>query len=247
MMKKIIAFALLFAALLCDAFALDADGLLADVDSHRAVGPSFRFKIRIDDYAKGSLSQSAVMAGNAKGVNKTMVQYEEPANMRGKKLLMVDDEMYIFVPKTQRPVRLTASQRLMGQASNGDVMNVRFQADYSPAITGEESVATKEGERLCVVLELKAKRAGSAYNRMVLWVDKESHCPVKADCFALSGKLLKTVEYSQVRSFGDKKIVTRATLYDKIARDTYTVIEFIDMSEAEIPDSFFNKEYLLRM
>lgn len=246
-MKRIIAFALIIGAMLAQAFAIDADALLAEVDSHRAVGPSFRFKIRIDDYAKGSLSQSAVMAGNAKGMNRTMVQYEEPANMRGKKLLMTDDDMFVFVPKTQRPVRLTASQRLMGQASNGDVMNVRFQADYTPAITGEETVVTDGSDRACIVMELAAKRAGSAYSKMTLWVDKESHFPVKADCYALSGKLLKTVEYSQEKSFGGKRIVTRAKLCDKVVRDAYTVIEFIEMAEADVPDSFFNKEYLLRM
>lgn len=227
--------------------AQQADEILARVDARRAVGESFRFRIRIADYTDDRLVDRAVMCGSAKGMNKTMVEYEEPHTMRGKKLLMVNDEMFIFIPRTRRPVRLTASQRLMGQASNGDVMNVRFQADYSPVLAGDETVETENGETECLVLELTSKRKAAAYNRITLWVDRDGLFPVKADCYALSGKLLKSVVYSQRREMDGKMIVTKATLYDKVKTGCYTVIEFVEMAEDKISDNLFNKEYLLRM
>ncbi len=237
----------LLAALTCRAHALDADEILARVDERRAVAPSFRFTIRIDDYERGMLAQSATMSGSAKGMNKTLVRYEEPASMRGKKLLMVDDETFFFAPRTKRPVRLTASQRLLGQASNGDVMNVRFRCDYSPRIAREETADTADGPVRCIVLELAAKRKGSAYASMTLWVSETGYFPVKAECFAASGKLLKTAEYSNIRVIGGKEVVTKTTLRDTIARDSRTVIEFTDMTAEEIPDAFFSKDYLMRM
>jgi hypothetical protein len=243
--KTVLTLALI--ALCARAFSQDADAILKKVDERRAVGSSFSFTLKVDDYSKGMLTDSAVMNGHAKGIDKTMVQYEEPANMKGKKLLMAGDEMFIFVPKTQRPVRLTPSQRLMGQASNGDVMNVRFQSDYKPELTGEETTDTQNGKRNCLVLNLTARRRGTTYNRIVLRVEKDTGYPVKADCYTLSGKLLKTIEYSLIKEFEGKKIVSKATLYDKVTRDTYTVIEFLDMQTEDIPDSYFNKEYLLRM
>ena len=246
-MKKISLVMVFSLSVVGGALALDANDVLAKVDERRAIGPSFMFQLKIDDYSKDVLSQSAIMSGNAKGSNKTMVQYDEPANMRGKKLLLVDDEMFIFIPKTQRPVRLTPSQRLMGQASNGDVMNVRFQADYNPAVVGEETVTSESGDKRCVVLELTAKRKGSTYSKLMLWVDSEEFYPVKADCYALSGKLVKTVEYSLIKDFCGKRIISKATLFDKVAKGNYTVIEFLDMAEANVPDNFFSKDYLLRM
>ncbi len=227
--------------------ALDGEVLLSRVDERRAVGQSFRFDIKIEDYENGVLVQSATMSGNAKGANKTLVEYLEPANMRGKKLLMVDDETFFFAPKTKRPVRLTASQRLMGQASNGDVMSVRFGADYTPTIEGEDIIDSESGPVECLTLRLVAKRTGTAYGAMKLWVAKAGNFPVKAECYAASGKLLKTVEYGRIRTMGEKEIVTRAILRDKIAKDAWTVIDFLDMTEAEIPDAFFTKEYLSRM
>ena len=229
------------------AFALDADQILVKVDEHRSVSDSFRFQIKIDDYTNGALVQTALMTGYAKGANKSMVEYDEPANMKGKKLLMVDDDFSIFIPKTQRPVRLTPSQRLMGQASNGDVMNVRFQIDYTPVITGEETVTVDGEKHDCVVLDLTARRKGSAYSRIVLRAEKETWLPVNADCYALSGKKLKTVEYSTVKTFDGKPVVAKTVLHDLVLKDSYTVIEFTDMKNETIPDNYFIKEYLMRM
>jgi hypothetical protein len=229
------------------AFALDADQILTQVDEHRSIGDSFNFQIKIDDYSGGALVQSALMTGYAKGANKTMVVYDEPANMKGKKLLMVGDEFSIFIPKTQRPLRLTPSQRLMGQASNGDVMNVRFHTDYTPVITGEETVTVDGGKRDCIVLDLTALRQGTAYSRIVLRVEKATCMPVNADCYALSGKKMKTIEYSTVKIFAGRSVIARTVLHDLIMKDNYTVIEFTDMKSETIPDNYFTKEYLLRM
>ena len=179
-MKKIITIVCLLCAV--SVFALDPESILRQADARRADGDSFRFSIAIENYEDGVLSDRALMSGNAKGMDKTMVQYDEPADMRGRKLLMTGDEMFIFMPRTRRPVRLTASQRLMGQASNGDVLNVRFQADYTPELTGEETVETAVGPVECLVLELTAKRKGTAYNRIVLYVDRDGFFPVQAAC-----------------------------------------------------------------
>jgi len=228
-------------------FALDANQILVQVDEHRSTSDTFKFQIQIDDYANGALVQTALMTGYVKGANRSMVVYDEPANMKGKKLLMVDDDFSIFIPKTQRPVRLTPSQRLMGQASNGDVMNVRFQSDYTPVITGEETVTVGGEKRDCVILDLTARRPGSAYSRIVLRAEKETWLPVNAECYALSGKELKTVEYSTVKTFGGKPVIAKTVLHDLILKNTYTVIEFTDMKNETIPDNYFIKEYLLRM
>jgi outer membrane lipoprotein-sorting protein len=246
-MIKRLACLILCVAAIVPSFALDPRGILEKVDEHRAVSMSFKFRLRIEDFGKEGLIQSATMTGYAQGTGKTMVRYDEPSNMRGKKLLMVGDDLFVFIPKTQRPVRLTASQRLMGQASNGDVMNVRFQSDYKPALSGEESIEADGRNRDCVVMDLSAKRQGSPYSRIVLWVEKGTYAPLKAECYALSGKKLKSVEYSLTKEFEGKKIVSRATIRDLVLKDSYTILEFLDMSSETIPSTYFNKEYLLRM
>ena len=186
-MKRITAAAsLMIIGALC--FPQDAEALLQKADAARAIGNSFEFRLKIEDFSGDEKKQSAVMSGFAKGDDKTLVQYEEPASMKGKRLLMADNDFYVFLPATRRPVRMTPSQRLMGQASNGDVMSVRFQTDYSASLGGEEAVKTENGETRCAVLELNAKRKGTTNSRITLRIDAESGYPVQAECIALSGK-----------------------------------------------------------
>lgn len=246
-MKITLLCAALFLGLCSSVFSLDAKEILEKVDERQAIGDTFSFKLKIDDYEKGALAQSAFMTGYAKGSGKTMVQYDEPANMRGKRLLMLNDDFSIFVPKTQRPVRLTPSQRLMGQASNGDVMNVRFQTDYTPVLSGEETVTADGIKTECLILDLTASKPSCTYSKIVLWVDKNRFFPVQAECYALSGKKLKTVEYSHIKTFEGKEVISKTVLHDLILIDNYTVIEFMDMKKENIPDNYFIKEFLLRM
>ncbi len=243
--RRFIPLLLLFARL--GSWAMSPDEILAKVDDRRSIGPSFAFTLRIESYTTKGLVESAIMSGYASGSDKSLARYEEPANMRGKKILMTGGDMHVFIPKTQRPVKLTASQRLMGQASNGDVMNIRFQADYSCSITGIETLSVAGSPLSCLVLELKAKRRGATYASMILWVEESSFFPVKAECFAQSGKKMKSVEYSGRAVFEGKTIVTRALIRDMVALDERTVIEFLDMKSQAVPDSYFTPEYLKRL
>ncbi|MGA2141674.1 MAG: outer membrane lipoprotein-sorting protein [Brevinematales bacterium] len=204
--------------------------------------------LTLSQRGKGVLSDNATLTGFVKGLDKSMVAYTEPVNMKGRKILMIKDDMWIFLPDTKKPVRLTASQRLLGQASNGDVVKVRFDYDYSAVMGGEETAADINSEnRSCYKLLLSAKRSGATYHSMVLWVEKETFYPVKAEFFALSGKKLKTAFYSGLKDFDGKNVITKTTIYDEIIKDNYTTIENVILKPAEVEDMYFNKEYLQRM
>ncbi len=246
-MKKIIIILLgIFAA--APAFSITADEIVLKADDSRVVSPDFEMEINVQDYKNGKLSGTASFKGFVKGFLKSMVAYTGPENMKGRKILMVADDMWVFIPGTQKPVRLTASQRLIGQASNGDVVKVRFSYDYSAELAGEENIIDIDSHtRNCYRLELSSKRSGAAYSKLTLWAEKETFYPVKAEFFALSGKKLKTAFYSLIKEFEGKKVISKATIFDQIIRSNYTTVEDTGMKKAEVPDIYFNKQYLQRM
>jgi len=246
-MKRAILLSPLLLGLALYAQGISPAEILIRVDERRSIGPSFGFRLKIESYGAKGLERSAIMSGYASGEDKSLARYDEPANMRGKKILMVKDDMHIFIPKTQRPVKLTSSQRLMGQASNGDVMNIRFQADYDCSVSGAQILDPDGSPLPCIILALRAKRRGATYGSMTLWVEESTFFPVKAECYALSGKKMKTVEYSERREFEGKTIVARTVIRDLVATDEKTVIEFLEMKAQSVPDSYFTPEYLLRM
>ncbi len=247
-MKKTVLNLLLFCLFSVPCFSITAEEILQKADESRSVGTNFEMTIYMEDYRKGQLSDKAMMKGFVKGQDRSMVSYTEPANMKGRKILMINDDMWIFLPDTKKPVRLTASQRLLGQASNGDVVKVRFSYDYSAVLNGEEQVSNSEPEAVnCYRLSLQARRSGATYSHMTLWVQTGTFYPVKAEFFALSGKKLKTAFYSNPREMEGRNVITKTMIYDEIQKDNYTSIENLNLKSTDIEDRYFNKEYLQRM
>lgn len=232
----------------CSGYSITADEILRNTDETRSIATNFIMTDYMEDYRKGKLSDKSMLKGYIKGMDKSMVIFTEPSNMKGRKILMVKDDMWVFIPDTKKPVRTTASQRLLGQLSNGDVLNVRFSYDYSAVLEKEESIADINSEnRTCYKLDLTAKRPGAAYHTLTLWVEKETFYPVKAEFFALSGKKMKTSFYSGLKVIEGRNVITKTSIYDEIIKDNYTTSEFLDLKAAEVEDRYFNKEYLQRM
>ncbi len=112
---------------------------------------------------------------------------------KGRSVLVLGDEMWLLLPNTKRPVRVSPQQRLLGPASGGDIARTRFQEDYAAEVTGEERVE----DEACHRLELKARRPAVAFQKATLWVAKAGHRPVKAEFRMASGKLARTVRFKE--------------------------------------------------
>ena len=112
-----------------------------------------------------------------KGTEKTYVEFMSPRE-KGEHLLMLGDDMWVYLPDTSRPVRITPLERLSGDASNGDVARTNYAVDYTPVYLRTEKVGAEE----CYVLELTAKRKGATYQRILYWL--------RAGCASGEGRVL---------------------------------------------------------
>jgi len=119
---------------------LDAVHLLEQADHFRGDWPSVRLKTRIENFDRGHLTESADFDVAIKGEN-SLVTFLSPKE-KGQVLLMRGDDMWLYLPAVSRGVRITAMQRLLGNASNGDVARLRYAIDYS-ATVGSENPSTK--------------------------------------------------------------------------------------------------------
>src|ERR1700736_6242837 len=100
---------------------------------------------------------------------------------------MLGDVLWIYLPDTRRPVRMTPLERLTGQASNGDVGRTNYAYDYDALYLRSEKV----GDTECHVLELTAKRKGSTYHKIEYWLRGGAPRPGKAEFYLTSGKNTK--------------------------------------------------------
>src|SRR5580658_369970 len=221
-------------ALVCHAATPDAEALLKQSDHFRNGWPSYVVHVKITDFAAGRSDEEHLYEVSQKGTDNTYVEFMSPRE-KGEHLVMLGDDMWVYLPDTSRPVRITPLERLSGDASNGDVARTNYAADYSPVYLRSE----KAGDVECYLLELTAKRKGATYQRILYWVRVEDARPVKADFYLTSGKHIKSATFDEYASVGGKSQLRRMTLYDEIRHNSHSVLEYSDIAPRELPDKLF--------
>jgi hypothetical protein len=143
--------------------------------------------------------------------------------------------MWVYLPDTSRPVRITPLERLSGDASNGDVARTNYAADYTAAYLRSEKVGDEE----CNLLDLTAKRKGATYQRILYWVRTQDARPVRAEFYLTSGKRIKSATFDDFYSVGGRLQLRRMTLYDEIRHNSHSVLEYSGIAPRELPDKLF--------
>jgi outer membrane lipoprotein-sorting protein len=224
-------------ALVCHAASLplpDAEALLKRSDMYRNGWPAYVVQVKITDYENGKSDEKHDYEVSQKGTDKTYVDFMSPRE-KGRHLLMLGDDMWVYLPDTSRPVRITPLERLTGDASNGDVARTNYAVDYSPVFLRDDKVGPVD----CYVLELTAKRKGATYQRIVYWVRAEDARPVRAEFYLTSGKHIKSATFDEYRPYGGKTLLHKLTLYDEIRHDSHSVLEYSEATQRNLPDKLF--------
>ncbi len=220
----------------------DPEKLLARSDLSRNGWDSYEVVTDIKNYINGELKEEGSFGTSIKGDDRTLVKFLND-DVKGQYLLMLEDAMWIYMPNTRKPIRITPLQRLLGNASNGDVARTRYAGDYAPTLKGEETV---DGIP-CYILNLAAKREGATYNRVELWLRKEDARPKKAEIYLASGKHYKTIFYDTFTTVHDRLLLSQMTILDRLREGSKTVMTFSGYTPKEIPEKFFNKDYLEKL
>ena len=208
-------------------------------DAYRLPFDSFEMTVELTSY-DASNSSSAAYRVFGKGGHRSVVEFTAPASERGRYLLMLRDAMWIYLPSASRPIRISPMQRLMGQASNGDVARTAFSVDYNATSAAEEEV---DGRRAWLI-ELEAKDPSLAYKRLRLWTDYLTFEPIRADFHAVSGKLLKRAHYRKFAVVAGRRVVSEIEIEDMLREGRRTVMKYSKILARDNPDKMFVKDAL---
>lgn len=193
----------------------------------------------------------------AQAGRKSLVLMQSPAEA-GQKVLMLGDDFWLLMPESQRPLRITPMQKLLGDASTGDIASMSWADDYSGQLLGEESCAATATaatmansaradlpQQPCLHLSLAATRKGVTYQRIELWLGKTRHQPLKADLYVLSDKLAKqaTFVFDQAAA---PTIVTEMVLTDQVSNHKTTHVRYLNRKERQVPKEWLNPMFLVR-
>lgn len=230
----------------------DPQAMLAASDAIRNPSQPFRVTVTLTEFEKSQQVDTSTLTSYARtleasGQFATLLRFVQPARDTGKLMLKSGNDLWFYDPGTKASVRISPQQRLMGQASNGDVVTVNFARDYKAALGGEESI--QDGERRSrrsFKLQLASSTEDAAYSAIELWVDAETQAPIKARFFADSGRLLKTAYYRRFQKQMGADRPTETVIIDGLNPSSVTIVRLSDYSPRNMPTSWFQRDFLPR-
>lgn len=213
-----------------------ADEIVKEIDKHRLLFDNFEMMVRIDSYKNKNFENTTIIKGRIYNEKNAILTFLEPVKMRERKIEIKDNDVWLIMPNVKNPVRLSPSQRLVGGISYSDIIATSYYELYTAKLVGEESIAGINADGTdaaktfnCYKLELNLKSKGNTYSKIVIWADKQTLSPIKADFYSLSGKKMTTAHYLESKKLYGKFVITKLILFNHLSSEQYCVIEYSDI------------------
>jgi hypothetical protein len=230
----------------------DPQALLRAADTVRNPQGSFSTEITLTEYrqrrlvATSSLIVYAQPAPDA-GQYNNLIKFTRPVDDAGKLMLRNGVDLWLFDPVSSATIRISPQARLLGQASNGDVMSTIWAKDYAATLADDDAAADADGvTHPCHVLHLRAVRADVTYQAADVWLDRDSGAPVRAEYRTQDGRLLKTAYFRRFQTILGAARPTETIIIDGLNPDWVTVMESSHITARSMPASWFQRFYLGR-
>jgi len=236
MLRKLSVF-LIIAFMAATAHAVDGDALLREVDRNLEP-PSYEMYRKLINIEPDGRKKEFVLYMVRKGNEKVAGMFLSPASDKGRGMLRLGDNMWLYIPNVGKPIRITSLQSATGGVfNNADILKIDFGAEYAVEKMEEQ------GEEY--ILHVKAKNKTVAYDRLNIWVDKKQKLPVKLECLTEKGMLIKTLYYKEVKDFGDgivrpSVIETDSPLY----KGYKSVMIFSKIKKRDLKDEVFTLTFM---
>lgn len=232
--------------------APDAQAVLAASDAVRNPGKPFSIAVTLTEFTNGKQTDSNALQAYARadpgsGQFRSLIRFTAPARDANKLMLKTGNDLWFFDPASKASIRISPQQRLLGQASNGDVVTVNFAQGYKARIEQEEEIQDGERQmRRTYKLALTATAPDATYHAVEMWVDTSNSRPVKARFFSESQRLMKTAHYRRYREELGAMRPTEIVIVDGLNPNLVTIMRYGDFVARDIPESWFQRDFLSR-
>ena len=222
------------------ASALDGREILEAVDRNLQPGDLEMYRKLINVEPDGT-QKEYVLWFIKKDKDKVVTLFLEPASEKGRATLRLGDNMWLLIPNVGKPIRITSMQSVVGGVfNNSDIMRLDYSVEYDVEKMAEEKAMYR--------LDLKAKTGQVAYDKLQMWVEKDKLVPVKIDCFAATGMLIKTIHFKEPQDIGDG--VVRPAVMETVSplqKGYKSIMISARLKKREFKDEVFTLNYLPRI
>lgn len=226
------------------ALAMTAQEWLASVDKNLNP-PEYEAYRKLINLEPDGSKKEFVMYTLKQGRDKMAALFLSPATDRGRSTLRVRENMWQFLPTIKRPLRITSMLSVTGGVfNNADILRVDYQVEYNAVSVEETEEKSPSGEKL-ILLKLKAKNNTVAYDQLEMFVDPVQKLPVKIRAIAVSGILIKTLYFKNIKNFGNGIVRPAVVETDSPLQKGYkSIMIFAKIKPRTLDHAVFTQDYM---
>jgi outer membrane lipoprotein-sorting protein len=184
------------------------------------------------------------------GEKYSMVLITDPAREKGQVFLKRDKEMWNYVPKISRMIKLPPSMMSQGwmgsDFSNDDVVNQNSLIDnYIHKLISSERIDNMD----CYKIESTPKKETDVvWGKKITWISKEGFYMLKTATYDEDGSLVRTELASNIKAFGKNKLPSKFTIIPADKPDHKTVFEILQLDfDVKLTEDFFTQANMKRI
>ncbi|MCK5154700.1 MAG: outer membrane lipoprotein-sorting protein [Spirochaetales bacterium] len=172
--------------------------------------------------------------------------YIAPRRMKGTANLMIEDDLWVRFGSTGRTRKLSSSAKKnsaggtdfsyadMGDGGQG------LSEKYTPRLTGEDKI---EGES-CYIIELIADASDSPYEKMVVYITKDTYRYMKIEYFE-SNANIKSMTFYDYKTVNGTDYPFRYIMENHTKPSVTEVeVDIFEINSSKVKDRFFTTGYL---
>lgn len=199
-------------------------------------------------------SRTLKMEAWSEGMDKTFIRILEPRKERGMGTLRIDNEMWNYLPKTNKVMKIPPSMMMsswMGSdfKNNDLVKEFTFAEDYNFSYTtasgagGAPSQAEGDlSKEELLYLDCKPK-AGKpiVWGKVVVAVDEQTLIPKWEKYFDEDGELMRVMYFREVETFDGKRLPSKMELVPQNKEGHKTTLHYIEAEfDPDVDETVFS-------
>jgi len=185
-----------------------------------------------------------------KGSEFALTLVTAPAKEKGQTFLKRGNDMWNYLPKIGRMIKLPPSMMSQGwmgsDYTNDDVLNeTSLTDDYKHKFTGDETLEN----RTCKIIEMTPlEESNIVWGKVVTWVTVKDHLFMKNEYYDEDDYLIRTELFENIQTMGGRVIPTKYVIIPAEKPEQKTVVIIKDMKfDVKLNDSFFSQQNMKKI
>lgn len=186
--------------------------------------------------------RTLAMNGWSLGMDKTFIRITSPKKEKGVATLRIENEMWNYLPKTNKVMKIPPSMMMsswMGSDFTNDDLVKEFSLfeDYNYELIEVEDASKDFIYINCIPRE----DLPVVWGNIVIAATREDYLPVWQKYYDEAGKLMRVLNYSDVRKFGDRTIPATMEMIPRAREGHKTVIRYLKLEfNQKVDDEVFS-------